>query len=140
MSALRDNGRMPWWYARPFSLLLVGGFWVTVLALAATAWLTTSVVGSMSGLRDYNVSSVKVIHERNPIILIRPEWISGSGNSAGLDWDLESRWGKAETRARCGVVFVLWLTAIGLLTWWYWRRRRQALSADLPGKTSKLTG
>jgi len=140
MSALPDNSRTPWLCARPSSVLFLGGIWLTVLAIAATAWVFVSTDSSMTGLRDYNVSSVKIIHERNPITLVRPEWISGAANSAGLDWDLESRWGMAETRARCGVVFVLWLTGMSLLTWWYLRRRVQALPPGHAGAASKLAG
>jgi hypothetical protein len=130
---------MPWWYARPFYRLFFKGFLLTIVALAAVAWVFLCTGSNMTGLRDYNANTVQLIRERNRLFLIRPEWLAGDANAGGENLDLEWRWVMAEARARCGVVFVLWAAAKSLLIWRYRRRRTQSLPADPPGYAN-LTG
>lgn len=133
MHAFWDNGRLPWWYARPIYLLLFRGFLVTILAVIAAGWVFISVTNSMAGLRSYNANPLQLIHERNHIIFIQPEWISGGASTTGADFDLEWRWEMAEVRARWVVVFILWAGCVGFFIWQYARRRKQTPPASPPG-------
>jgi hypothetical protein len=138
MSARPGNGRLPWWYARPSYLLLFEVFLLTMVALGAAVWVAVYTSSKITGLHDSNVNTAQFIRERNHIFLVRPEWITGSTNGME-ESDAWWRWLMAETKARCGVVFILWLTGVSLLIWRYRQRRTQAMAADHPGHAN-LTG
>ena len=141
MRARPVNGRMPWSHARPFYMLLFTSFLLAIAAVAAAGWVCMSPLSTMTGLRPYTASraqQVRQIRERNRIFFVQPEWLSGGGNSADSGFDVEWRWMIAETRARCAVVFILWLTGVSVLIWRYRRRRAQAVPGDHSGETAKL--
>ena len=138
MNAPRDNGLKLWLHAEPITWLLFGGFLLTVAALVAAGWVVASVGDSMAGLRNYNVNTAQFIRERNSIILVPPEWISG-GTKGMEDSDAWWRWVIAESKARCGLVFILWLTGMSLLIRRHLRRRKEALPVEHPSNGLKLT-
>jgi len=140
MRALWNYGGLPWWYARPLTWLLFKGFLLIIAAVIAAGWVFISVTNRMAGLRAYNANPVQLIHERNHIFLVRPEWISGSTNVAGDGSDVEWRWEMAEARARCAVVFIFWAGSVGFFIRQYSQRRRQAPPANPPGFHDTLYG
>ena len=132
MRARPINGGLPWWHVRPlrpFDWLVFKSYLLTIAAVVAAAWVFMSLTMSMGGLREYNANNantVQLIHERHPIVLVRPEWISGE--------DVEWRWIMAEARARCAVVFILWVGGMSFFIWQYSRRRTQTPPTEHPGQ------
>jgi hypothetical protein len=123
---------MPWWYARPFYLLLLKGFLLLVAAMAAVVWWILS-MPNMSGIRDPN-NGAQFIRERCQFFLVPPEWISVSANATGFEGDQVWRWENAEMKARAIVVFILWAVGVSLLIWRHSRCARQAHPTDHPGQ------
>lgn len=103
---------------RPTTLILV------LLAITVVAWWAAEIATrsvNINGLSSFNESAAKIIKERCPIHLVRPEWVSNDSSTSG---DPLINWYFAEIKARLGLVTILWLVSISIILWQNAKKRR----------------
>ena len=79
---------------------------LTTSALAIAWFWGLSPLGSLSGLRQTNWTAADTVDHRVPIHFVNPHGITGKD-----DFDIEIKWGFAETKVRLAVVFITLLAA-----------------------------
>ena len=94
----------------PLSLALA----VTVAAVVADYYALTSL--NVSGLMPAHFVAAEVVRTRCPFHLVPVEWVSGPDQITILN-----HWNVAEIRARLTLVLVMWVAAMSLLVWRYFR-------------------
>lgn len=93
----------------------------TVLAALAAYYAFTTI--RVGGIHSSNLTSAQIIRQRCPIRLVQPEWVSSQP-------DMLMNWLMAETRARLGLVGVVWLGGVNIIVWRHLKSRKNIHPAN----------
>jgi hypothetical protein len=93
---------------------------ITVAAVGAFYYAIATV--NVSGIHSTGWTDAQLIRERCHFRLVQPEWVSSQP-------DTLMNWIVAETRARLGVVAILWFGSLTIIIWNFVRHRKDTHAA-----------
>ena len=88
----------------------------TIVASIVAVYIIVATGGALSGI--YSITDAELIRQRCPIRLVQPEWVSRQP-------DILFDWIMAETKARLGLVAILWLSSSSIIVWHHWQNRKR---------------